>query len=393
MQGSRKIGCKAHIVVRTITLYPDFKLSKSEMASIGPRKLKKLMAAKLKNLEKVFNSEESTTINYKYHVLLPTEEAHHSFHQTRGPAGYAQRIHPKLIEKVYELVSEGITDTQEVKRILKNYTLHTLCTNVQKPDMSDRAYYPTSADVQNHIYRAQKACQLSKLDQENLKIKVDMWQNPESNFHFRPYKSDDSSQDDTTFTQTLLYVHQESWQKQLLKRYGNTISLMDATYKTTKYELALFFIAVKTNVGYSVVGDFVVQSETLEQITEALGILSSWNPEWKPQFFMTDYSEAEIGAIKSVFPMCQTYLCDFHREQSWERWTKERKHGLSADNAELLLCLLRNCAHAPSPTDTSLPSDKYYQEHVKVLKESKIWSQNAHVRDWLQSKWLSIPKV
>ena len=83
---------------------------------------------------------------------------------------------------------------------------------------------------------------------------------------------------------------------------------MDATYKTTKYELALFFIAVKTNVGYSVVGDFVVQSETLEQITEALGILSSWNPEWKPQFFMTDYSEAEIGAIKSVFPMCQTYL-------------------------------------------------------------------------------------
>ena len=108
---------------------------------------------------------------------------------------------------------------------------------------------------------------------------------------------------------------------------------------------------------------------------------------------MTDYSEAEIGAIKSVFLMCQTYLCDFHREQSWERRTKERKHGLSADNAELLFCLLRNCAHAPSPTDTSLPSDKYYQEHVKVLKENKIWSQNAHVRDWLQSKWLSIPKV
>ena len=171
------------------------------MASISPRKLKKLMAAKLKNLEKVFNSEESTTINYKYHVLLPTEEAHHLFHQTRGPAGYAQRIHPKLFEKVYELVSEGITDTQEVKRILKNYTLHT---NVQKPDMSDRAYYPTSTDVHNHIYRAQKACQLSKLDQENLKIKVDMWQNPESNFYFRPYKSNDSSQDDNIYTNTTL---------------------------------------------------------------------------------------------------------------------------------------------------------------------------------------------
>ena len=49
---------------------------------------------------------------------------------------------------------------------------------------------------------------------------------------------------------------------------------MDATYKTTKYELALFFIAVKTNVGYSVVGEFVVQSETTEQVAEPLSILS-----------------------------------------------------------------------------------------------------------------------
>ena len=45
---------------------------------------------------------------------------------------------------------------------------------------------------------------------------------------------------------------------------------MDATYKTTKYELPLFFIAVKTNVGYSPVADFVVQSETTDQIAEAL---------------------------------------------------------------------------------------------------------------------------
>ena len=42
------------------------------------------------------------------------------------------------------------------------------------------------------------------------------------------------------YKQPLLWVHQTDWQKQLLARYGNTISLIDATYKTTKYELALF---------------------------------------------------------------------------------------------------------------------------------------------------------
>ncbi len=48
--------------------------------------------------------------------------------------------------------------------------------------------------------------------------------------------------------------------KKLLERYGNNISLIDATYKTTRYDLALFF------VGYSVVGE----SETAQHVSEAI---------------------------------------------------------------------------------------------------------------------------
>ena len=85
----------------------------------------------------------------KYHVLLPTEEAHHSFHETKGAAGYAQRIHPKLVEKILRLVSEGITDTQ-IKRAIKRYTLHILSPE-QKPELVDMAYYPTNTDIRNHV--------------------------------------------------------------------------------------------------------------------------------------------------------------------------------------------------------------------------------------------------
>ena len=60
---------------------------------------------------------------------------------------------------------------------------------------------------------------------------------------------------------------------------------------------------MKTNVGYSVVGEFVVQSETADQTAEALSIISSRNPDWNPNFFMTDSSEAEMGAITKVFPI------------------------------------------------------------------------------------------
>ena len=46
LQGTRKIGCKAHIVVRSITVYSDFQLSQDE-ASLGPRNLKEKKKEKL----------------------------------------------------------------------------------------------------------------------------------------------------------------------------------------------------------------------------------------------------------------------------------------------------------------------------------------------------------
>ena len=54
-------------------------------------------------------------------------------------------------------------------------------------------------------------------------------------------------------TNGLLFVHQTNNQKRLLQRYGNELSLLDATYKTTKYTLALFFLVAKTNVNYQIV--------------------------------------------------------------------------------------------------------------------------------------------
>ena len=47
------------------------------------------------------------------------------------------------------------------------------------------------------------------------------------------------------------------------------MSTLDATYKTMKYELALFFLCLRTNVGYSVVAEFIVQEESAEKIAES----------------------------------------------------------------------------------------------------------------------------
>ena len=185
---------------------------------------------------------------HKYYISLPSAEAHHTTHPTGGIYGMAQKIHPKLVEKIHQLVSEGVIVASEMKRALDHYVKNDLCRN-NPPDPNDR-----------YIYRAKSKLQLSKFDQENLRLKISEWQKsvPTTLFFFRPFKKKDAKQvlkeiqnENQTetektvneFDQSLLYIHQEKWQQDLMLKYGNTISLIDATYRTTKYELPLFFVS------------------------------------------------------------------------------------------------------------------------------------------------------
>lgn len=406
LQGSRKHGCAAHVTVKSYILYPSYGINKEDKA-LSKWKLRCLCAQKLNELREDLAAKKEIKMEKKYYVSFPSEAAH-SEHPTgqSSPAIYSQKVHPKVASKIVDMVQSGITDSTEVKRSLKCYVDTILAVELgQKPQLYDRAFYPSSADIRNHIYMARKVMDLSKFDQENLQLKIDKWKaaRPMSSFYFRPYQSVDSdssalaNQSSNVMPpaeQTILYVHQEDWQKDLLVRYGNLMTLMDATYKTTKYSVPLFFLCVKTNVSYSVVAEFIVQSENAENISEALSVISSWNPKWQPRFFLTDYSDAEMGAVEQVFKATQLYLCDFHREQAWERWVKESSHGLTEDEASNLLELLRNCANAPpNRAVPEQPVDCYFKNEMKRLKESQVWLQNERVRTWVSSTWLSCCEV
>ena len=108
-------------------------------------------------------------------VSLPFAEAHHTTHPTGGVYGMAQKVHPKLLEKIHQLVSEGVTVVSEMKRALDHYVKYELCRD-SLPDPNNHAYYPTNNDIKNHIYRAKSKLQLSKFDQENLRLKINEWQ-------------------------------------------------------------------------------------------------------------------------------------------------------------------------------------------------------------------------
>jgi len=212
---------------------------------------------------------------------------------------------------IQQQVGDGILNVAEVQRHAESFVKHQLFMNKRLPSRLNRRFFPTRRDIMNIIYRARGALMHSKVDQENLIGKISDWVSDDSgnSFLLRPYTENDSTGSDYDDGDVLvndegnlglLIVHQTTWQKRLLCKYGK-LCLLDATYKTSRYAVPLFFLCVRTNVDYVVVATFVLQYEDCRSIAEALKVIASWNPTWSPDAFMVDYCEAEIKAIEEVF--------------------------------------------------------------------------------------------
>ena len=175
-----------------------------------------------------------------------------------------QRIDKQLINKIEELVISGARTVKEVKRYLKIFVEKEMHRDKEAPPKTNQRFYPSKRTIRSHTYKALVKQRFSMCDQENLDKKVQHWRNkcPDEKFFFRPYaseepncsideemeenESDEDNDEDSEVTvktskNGLLFVHQTDFQQRLLLRYGNELSLLDATYKTTKYSLALFF--------------------------------------------------------------------------------------------------------------------------------------------------------
>jgi len=270
------------------------------------------------------------------------------------------------------LVNNGFSNVKIVQSILKDFVER----SHSKPSILSRAFYPDERTIRNFIIKFTYQKHQSKIDQNALQIKIEQWKisEPKDNFYFRPFSEEDG------IIEQLLFCQQTEWQRYLLNRYGN-VCFLDATYKTTKYALPLFLLVVKTNVNYTVVASFFVQCEDSKSIEEGLTIIKSWNMTWSPQYFVTDYCEAEYNAITRIFN-CPTYICDFHREQAWLRWTNKQGNLNIKENRGELLILWRNIANSRNNIE--------FIHKVEMMKLTNVWLKNPKAQDYFIKTWLTV---
>ncbi len=94
-----------------------------------------------------------------------------------------------------------------------------------------------------------------------------------------------------------------------MRKYGNAVTLLDATYRFSAYDMQLFQLCVPTNIGYLVVGAFITEIESADSIKEGLRQIRRSCLEWLPAAFMVDCDQREISAIQHIFPGVSSMSC------------------------------------------------------------------------------------
>ncbi|KAL3186192.1 hypothetical protein MRX96_027924 [Rhipicephalus microplus] len=384
--------------IKKVEVFPDFEIA---VQGCTKNRITMLKSAALTNLSQQLNGDNPPRSEMRLYVTV-TKMSCHTEHDFGNFMKYGQTVDHSIIERINDLVQEGITSVHEVKTCLRYYVQDVLFNGKEKPDLDCRAFYPTSKDIRNHIQESLRQGRCSNLDQENVAMLVSALEReePTSKVLFRPYcytseakttipeADDDQINVEETLAKqcdrTLLFCYQSRFMAELLKQYGNNVTCLDATNKTTDYSLPLFFLVVKTPTNYMVAGVFVVQYETSACISEALSVFKSWDPEYLPKYFMVDFCQAEISAISEVFPQSEVMLCNFHREQAWERWVKKKENDVPPDQKDALLGLFRKIANSSSREE--------FDEAYKCLKNSVFW-RNDKVASYFETQWMPAAKM
>ncbi|XP_071498505.1 uncharacterized protein [Diadema antillarum] len=373
VQDTKKMDCPASIYVVQILRFPTHRIEVSEPVPSGHSRV----MAKKRLREEFELGADSIQTETLFYVSLPPLSSHVGHPVNNIAAGLREAVDPRILHKIVELTARGIVRVPEIRRHLEEYVQSELFHSSEQPHRTRRRYYPTDVDIRHAVQKAKKEIH-TKVDQGNMSMLVKSWESAHGDFfEYRPLKAAPESG-------KFLFCSQTCWQQRLLNKYGTTVTVLDAVYRSAGYPLPLFLLSVRTNAGYVVVGFFVSHSDTAEDIAEALRIFMRWNPMWKPAAFLVDYFDPEIEAVKTALPDCTALFSVSRCEKMWTDWL--------ATSSEVVNPVTRNRIIKTMHRVAMAPTHREHASALKVLRSMFTWKENELVANYFSSYWLSCSK-
>ena len=98
--------------------------------------------------------------------------------------GMSQQVDERIIKKIHQYVGEGIRSVKEMERVIRLFVKNEIFSDDNLPPQESRKFFPLSRDIKSHMYTATNKLRLSKIDQENLHMKIIEWKKKLPKHHF-----------------------------------------------------------------------------------------------------------------------------------------------------------------------------------------------------------------
>ena len=83
-----------------------------------------------------------------------------------------QQVDEGIIKKYTKMLGEGIMSVEEMERVIRLFVKNEIFSDYNLPPQEGGRFFPLSKDIRNHMYTATNKLHLSKIDQENLHMKI-----------------------------------------------------------------------------------------------------------------------------------------------------------------------------------------------------------------------------
>ena len=261
--------------------------------------------------------EEKAAAVLNYITIYP-HTSDHQFHHQGEAAWLIEPLDERVREYIKKLVRGGVRRKADILSRAKDYVNVEIFKGLSNPDHLRRRFKPDPRTIHNIIACVRDETRYSKFDQENVMELKKKWE-AGANVKFIPKGSAPKLEDildkfdnenlewddvddieeipltvDIEVDNKLCFVYQSKHMQRLYQLYGKHLVLLDATHKVCKYSLPLFFLVVQTNVNFQIAAIIVIDDETSELVTKALGIIKEWNPDVSPKYAMVDFDSGEI---------------------------------------------------------------------------------------------------
>ena len=201
----------------------------------------------MEDLKKKLGSNEALKTSSRHYLKIPLSKEH-SGHPVGENSSVNQIINKRIIERIYELAKKNVFGVKEVKRCLDEFVEKELFsmlgnTRGQGKQIEDTIQGPAKSYFKSYCHR--------EILQRRPRVPSSKDNRFETRFFLRTQEGEPSCFDDTVPTNEsnhFRFVNEEEWQRKLLLKYGSDLALLDATYKTTKYAMLLFFLCVNTKL-------------------------------------------------------------------------------------------------------------------------------------------------